>query len=456
MADYGSLSFAEQIAFFKQKALVPTERWDDLLREAHDHAFVVAGAQKADLLADLHGAVLKGIEQGTTLEEFRRDFDSIVFRHGWTGWTGEDTPGGVAWRTRVIYETNLRSSYAAGRWEQIQAVKADRPYLEYRHNDAVLYPRPEHVAWDGLVLPADDPWWQTHYPPNGWGCKCRVFALSESDLVKLGKGGPDQAPPSPINPKTGAPEGIDRGWDYAPGASRWQELARAKAAKLPAPLGAELRKDLTRAVSGQMSPSPADVERASITARDDCRQWGIANDRERLIFIDETTAAEAFRVDGAARAAMLSDEMIKALDDPGASFRMIHNHPSSASLSDSDLRLLNHGPSAIEAIGHDGSLYRARRLADKDLYTRSFNNAHRAAGWAVQDTFQDAVSDGVISIKDAGALHWHAVNSALAAARLISYDAILSTEQAVMLARNRAIFDAAVSEAAARAEEVLI
>ena len=115
---YGSLSFAEQIAFFRQKVNIGTARWDDLLGAAHDRAFVVAGAAKADLLADLRAAVTKAIEQGTTLATFRQDFDALVARHGWTGWTGEGTAAGRAWRTRVIYETNLRASYAAGRWAQ--------------------------------------------------------------------------------------------------------------------------------------------------------------------------------------------------------------------------------------------------------------------------------------------------------------------------------------------------
>ena len=44
--------FAEQIEFFRQKLNLPTEHWDDIMRETHDRAFVVAGAMKADLLDD--------------------------------------------------------------------------------------------------------------------------------------------------------------------------------------------------------------------------------------------------------------------------------------------------------------------------------------------------------------------------------------------------------------------
>ena len=99
---WGSLSFAEQIQFFLGKTDMPTQTWRDLWQSDHDWAFVVSGAMKADLISDLRMAVQKGIDQGTTLAEFRRDFESIVKQHGWTGWTGEGTTAGRAWRTRVI------------------------------------------------------------------------------------------------------------------------------------------------------------------------------------------------------------------------------------------------------------------------------------------------------------------------------------------------------------------
>ena len=95
-----------------------TERWDDITRAAHDRAFIVAGAAKADLLTDLRGAVDQAV-QGGSLGQFRKDFDRIVATRGWTGWTGEGSAAGVAWRTKVIYQTNLLTSHAAGRYRQL-------------------------------------------------------------------------------------------------------------------------------------------------------------------------------------------------------------------------------------------------------------------------------------------------------------------------------------------------
>jgi len=216
--------FQEQIDFLRKKLNLPSETWRDIQRGAHDRAFMVAGAMKADLLHDLRGAV-DGAVQGGSIGEFRKQFKAIVQKHGWTGWTGEGTKAGEAWRTRVIYQTNLATSYAAGRRKQLldPALLSRRPFWRYIHDDSVSTPRPHHKAWgdSGLTLRHDHPFWATHFPPNGWGCKCRVVA------VKAPAEGDATEPPDgwlATDPKTGAPAGIDEGWDYAPGARADDEL----------------------------------------------------------------------------------------------------------------------------------------------------------------------------------------------------------------------------------------
>jgi hypothetical protein len=206
---HGGLPFQEAIDFFRQKVNLPTEKSTDLMAGMHARAFVVAGAQTSELLADFRAAIDKAIANGTTLDTFKKDFDNIVATHGWS------YKGSRGWRAKTIYQTNLRTAYAAGRYKQMTdpATLKRRPYWQYRHGDSAN-PRPEHLAWDGLVLPADDPWWSSHYPPNGWGCSCEAFALGERDLKTLGKEGPDAAPP-------GGDTNVDPEWRYNVGEAAW-------------------------------------------------------------------------------------------------------------------------------------------------------------------------------------------------------------------------------------------
>lgn len=238
-----SLPFKQQIAFFREKTDVLTESWVDVWQAEHDNAFMVAGANRIDLVADFRDAVRAAIEDGETLEQFRKRFDSIVAKHGW------DYNGGRNWRSRVIYETNLRQSYNAGRYAQQMKLAKTLPYIRYRHNDAVQHPRPVHQSWDGKIWRADDPVWQVIFPANGWGCQCYTESLSERDLKRLGKTGPDPSPQlAPVDVlvgqrSPGGPrlvrtfEGIDPGFAYAPGSSldTWP-TGGPKAPRTPPPL----------------------------------------------------------------------------------------------------------------------------------------------------------------------------------------------------------------------------
>lgn len=218
------LPFAEQIEFFKNKINLPTDNYLDLEGAEHDYAFVVAGANRNDILADFRAAIDSAIIAGTTLDAFRKDFDDIVANYGW------DYNGGRSWRSRIIYDTNLYSSYNAGRYEQHQSMKAYRPYLQYVHRDGQKNPRPLHQSWDDLVLPADDPFWKSHYPINAYGCHCSVIAHSERSLkregLSLGTSPKIEYVTKVLgkrsgNPKTVTlPEGIDYGFDRIPGTNR--------------------------------------------------------------------------------------------------------------------------------------------------------------------------------------------------------------------------------------------
>ena len=274
---YGSLPFTEALAILKAKLNLPSARWDDLLGAAHDRAFVVAGAMQADLLADLHAAITKTREKGTTLADFKKDFEKIIAQRGWTGWTGEDSQAGRAWRARVIYETNLQTSYAAGRYQQMKAIAETRPWWRYRHNDAVTHPRPEHKAWDGKVLRHDDPWWSTHYPPSGFGCRCFVETLAERDIERLGitpttgAAMPFNRTIEQVNKRTGEiitlPQGVDKGWDYAPGAgvdTALRDLVARKLIGYPPAIAKALSVGLNRWVDAT-TPVVAFVEKVLAT-----------------------------------------------------------------------------------------------------------------------------------------------------------------------------------------------
>lgn len=250
--------FQEQLDYFRAKLNLPTDRWDDVLGAAHDRAFIVAGMTKADMLQDMRDAVDKAIAQGTGLDAFRKDFAQIVQRTGW------DYNGSFDWRSRVIYQTNLSTSYAAGRWAQLNDpdLLKIRPYWKYVHSDSVATPRPLHLSWHGTILPAGNAWWRTHFCPNGWGCQCRIVAASKREYDAA----PDdrkQAPEDGTWIKVDAfgaehvvPNGIDYGFAHAPGANAgktFSGLIQEKLIRWDARIGADAFDELREAITPALS-----------------------------------------------------------------------------------------------------------------------------------------------------------------------------------------------------------
>lgn len=83
---------------------------------------------------------------------------------------------------KTEYEQAVASAQMAEKWAGFEANADLYPNLEYR---AVTDDRTrlEHAALNGVIRPINDPFWDTNYPPNGWGCRCSV-TQTDKDVTK--------------------------------------------------------------------------------------------------------------------------------------------------------------------------------------------------------------------------------------------------------------------------------
>lgn len=225
------------IAYFKAKGWKVGFDYRDVWNEEHAYAFTVAKATTVDVLETLRGSVDTALAEGQTLAQFKKNLQPELERLGWWGKkevvdpaSGElrDAQLGSPRRLKVIYQTNMRTARAAGKWDLIEQTKDVLPFLQYRLGPSEQH-RPEHVALEGKILSADDPFWDTHYPPNGWGCKCWVKQLSQAAADRAGgaSASPKIQKKQWFNERTGqtelVPEGIDPGFAFNPGKVRVNE-----------------------------------------------------------------------------------------------------------------------------------------------------------------------------------------------------------------------------------------
>ncbi|RCJ20149.1 hypothetical protein A6S26_05355 [Nostoc sp. ATCC 43529] len=174
------LPFDEAIAYYRAKVPLPSTSWDTFADAAQDYAFTLATVTEAELLNDVYNLVLSGLENGDSYGEFKKGFDQAIDKAGWN-------PANRPYRTALIFNQNLRNAYQAGRYKQMSdpEVLKLRPYWQWVHRDSRV-PRPHHLALDRKIFAADDPFWQTAFPPSGWGCRCGVVSVSRRDIEREG------------------------------------------------------------------------------------------------------------------------------------------------------------------------------------------------------------------------------------------------------------------------------
>lgn len=228
------------VKYFRAKGYRPSFDHRDMEREEHAYNFTVAKAMSNDLLADIRGALDDALANGGTLEQFKKDLTPKLQEKGWWGTipmvdpvTGEEkmVRAGSSRRLQTIFDTNMRMAYAAGQWENIERTKDALPYLVYLHTKS-NNPREEHKAMHGVVYPVGHPFWDTFFPPNGWGCKCRVRQIAFEDIARMGYrlGDPDWKPAmrAVVNKRTGevqqVPRGVDPAFNYNVGQARMRSL----------------------------------------------------------------------------------------------------------------------------------------------------------------------------------------------------------------------------------------
>ncbi len=260
--------------YLLSKGLSPTFDWEEMLQEEHDFNFTVAKMTETDMLTDTQLLIARALDEGLPYREFSQLLKPMLVEKGWWGkqvmrdpWSGEEREVqlGSDKRMRTIYETNMRTARAYGQYQRTLQTSDVLPYYVYELGPSRVH-RKEHLAWAGLMLPVDDPFWETHYPPNGWGCNCRLRQVSQYEYERLQRDGltervqelDEHGMPTGrfttetvavktttpaideyqyVNKRTGevsyVPNGIDPGWAYHPKYRRQaldNELAEKEAA----------------------------------------------------------------------------------------------------------------------------------------------------------------------------------------------------------------------------------
>ncbi|ROL60070.1 hypothetical protein D9V86_09875 [Bacteroidetes/Chlorobi group bacterium ChocPot_Mid] len=167
--------------------LIETWDYDDLHAKMHYKSFTVAKTMGADVLQDIFDAVQKAKKEGTPVKDFISNLKPILESKGW--WGKKEVDGkivtlGTPSRLALILDTNIKTSYAQGRWESMMNIAQYRPWFVYEqiHRETA---RESHKQFDKHIYHYTNPIVQDIFPPRGYGCDCSMRAVTEEEKNNL-------------------------------------------------------------------------------------------------------------------------------------------------------------------------------------------------------------------------------------------------------------------------------
>ena len=271
--------------------------WSDVQKQEHMRAFTVAKMTSATLLDDVRKSLDKAMAEGQGFQEWRKDIIPKLqgvwlgktYGELWDGMTPAEQAGKTpptpeerdrvikASRLETIFRTNMFNAYAAGRYRQLKEDADIYPYWRYvTAKDSAV--RPAHRALEGKVFKADDPFWSTHYPPNGFNCRCIVEAVDEYDLemqdLKVQEGGntyfDEENGQAVYRDAEGKEYPCDKGWDYNVGEDPTGQKTLASK-KFPPELTKAIREDL-KTEAERLKTEAKELEKARKQAEEESRR----------------------------------------------------------------------------------------------------------------------------------------------------------------------------------------
>jgi SPP1 gp7 family putative phage head morphogenesis protein len=191
--------------FLSAKQAMTADEYAGLARGYRSKAFTMSGVENEDLLAAVNDKLAEVVKAGGTEKDFERAVDDAFAEFG--------VDGPEAWRTNVVFDTNVRQAQSEGEWEQLHStgVMEAFPFFRYRTrgDERVRF---NHAWMNGRVYASDDPLWDEWWPPNGFNCRCWIDYISRAEAeaqgIKADAQRPEQAGIYPDD-GFGAEEGLE-------------------------------------------------------------------------------------------------------------------------------------------------------------------------------------------------------------------------------------------------------
>lgn len=171
---FSTSAYQGAIDFLRARLEMSPKDLKKLEKTYHAEALRVLKTASNAVEKRLQKTILKAVEEGMTRKQ---GVNLLRKAFALEGLTPDNS-----YTLEAIFRTQTQMAYSAGQWNADQDPAVQEILWGYRYvtvgDDRV---RPEHVGFDGVTLPKDDPFWNINFPPCGWGCRCTAIPLFDKE-----------------------------------------------------------------------------------------------------------------------------------------------------------------------------------------------------------------------------------------------------------------------------------
>lgn len=176
------------VAFLKGKPAVSRQVFDKLLPELKARAFTLTGLEGAANVMQAVRDRIAELPAGAAWDEVKKDVAADISPYLVDPNASDEDRDRQAVaairRAELVMRIHGYQAYMAAQHETLERQKDVFTHWQYvTVGDERV--RDSHAALDGLVLPADSPFWRDHYPPWEWGCRCDIVPLMDTDVEQV-------------------------------------------------------------------------------------------------------------------------------------------------------------------------------------------------------------------------------------------------------------------------------
>lgn len=157
------------------------ERDAKLASELQENIYMFSAAKTFNQTLEMSDALIDEDGNRRNFEDFKTEATKIYEKYNGSDLDGPEMGGWL----KTEYDTAIGQARMADKWNEIEKNKKDFPMLMYKTTEG------EEVCdicepLDGIILSADDPFWNENYPENHFHCNCTVIQMDEDTAADNG------------------------------------------------------------------------------------------------------------------------------------------------------------------------------------------------------------------------------------------------------------------------------